>query len=592
MSLCALQHFDGDARPSRRPFPTRSGRTTSNNVKLPQIRDPLPGTHTAVCTRERGQRSAYTAEANERAALYLDLLGGVETQPSACVNGSPLLAASGCNSMSERQLHFEQVHAEVRELLGEWKSVLTGTAREAAASAIQVEPRAREIVASARRAIRSASAQQTSGEALPASLGVDSDHPIQLSPISPRHLHRTAVERVRQNLETLRDDPRSREELFTRVALMHRQRREEVYGSQCDNHIARNALEVWESSTPQSRMLHIEQRASQHGDRAQAARQRAAELRRRREATFRTQHARREKALRYRKAREDALRMAELSAEWSLVTALASRTAKIAAALDSARHRRAVMWATFKIQVAVRLACVRFRRSREARFSAVLAKHIWVVRLHRTIHRKHAAAVAIRHFLELCEAQGRMLMAVKMFGYNVRFLQSFSRRLALHRAAHVELLVLQCKKAEVKLYPLRPAKDPATHAPTNKSPGSGAQSLTQADIPKPPDQRGTSSSLGVYDKHVPRSLLCSAVRDKLVEMRVQYFRATARGSRFEVDAVRWPQDKGRDLGPERLPILFSAEQMRGVLEDARRRMHTYISGAEAASLASAAHHVT
>jgi hypothetical protein len=237
------------------------------------------------------------------------------------------------------------------------------------------------------------------------------------------------------------------------------------------------------------------------------------------------------------------------------------------------------MWATCKIQVSLRLACVRFRRSEDANFSAVLAKHMWMIRLHRTIQRKHAAAAAIRQYLKLCADQGKMLVAVKMFGHNVPILQSFSRRLAVHRAAHVELLARQCKKAEVKLYPLRSAKlGPAIQAPTNKSSGLGTHTRAPAELPSPPDPRSMSSALGVYDKHVPRSLLCHAVRDKLLEMRLQYFRAAAaRGAQYEVDAVRKPEDMLLQLRSERLPVLFSTEQVRGMLEDARRRMHTHTS---------------
>lgn len=111
-------------------------------------------------------------------------------------------------------------------------------------------------------------------------------------------------------------------------------------------------------------------------DRAQTVRQRVIELRRRKEATCSTQHVRRDEALRYRKAREEAPHTAGLSAKWSPIAALGSRTAKMAAALDLARQRRAIVWATIKLQVALRRACVGFRRAREARFSAVLAKHL------------------------------------------------------------------------------------------------------------------------------------------------------------------------------------------------------------------------
>lgn len=131
-------------------------------------------------------------------------------------------------------------------------------------------------------------------------------------------------------------------------------------------------------------------------------------------------------------------------------------------------------------------------------------------------------------------------MANKMFNYNVRFLQAFSRRLAVHRAAHVELLARQCKRAELKLYPLRQAKlSPVTHAPTIAVPGSGGPANAPAELPLPPGVLSTSSALGVYDKHVPWPLLRSAARDKLVQVRVQYLQAiAARGTETERGVVR------------------------------------------------------
>jgi hypothetical protein len=173
--------------------------------------------------------------------MYLDLLGGAGTLLPTCVKCSPGIAAAGGDIISTKQLRFEQLHAEIRGLLNEWRSIRMGIAREAAASTVQMDAHARIGVPSPRLATGNVSARVPRLEALPplASLGVDTEHPAM--PDSPRHLHRTAVERVRLRLETLRADAGLKEERLARVAVTCGHRREEVFG----NHITRNALEVW-----------------------------------------------------------------------------------------------------------------------------------------------------------------------------------------------------------------------------------------------------------------------------------------------------------------------------------------------------------
>jgi hypothetical protein len=167
MSLCALQQNYDVAGPASHSLPAEPERridlATSNNVQLLQVRHEGFNAYKAPL-HGREQRSAYTAEANSRVALYLDLLGGSETQPPTHADGSRGVAALCCNGISARQPHFEQVHAEVIKLLNDWKSVRAGCARETAITAVQADARARESVPCARQAAHTSRSVCARGE--------------------------------------------------------------------------------------------------------------------------------------------------------------------------------------------------------------------------------------------------------------------------------------------------------------------------------------------------------------------------------------------------------------------------------------------
>lgn len=365
----------------------------------------------------------------------------------------------------------------------------------------------------------------------------------------------TATERAKLKLQILRESTSLRLELEERVAQSATLRRQSCGNL---NLIAENAVNVAQASTPRRRAERMRQIATEREERVATTRQRAERLQSERGEMLRVRLRRHEEAKRERQLRERVQAAAGRRARWAVLVALASRTAALAVCLERSRRLRALQQSVVTLQAATRAAAARRRQARERRFAAVLGLHLWHLRLRLRVRRKRRAASHITHFLQLCSKQGRVMVAIKVYMHAVRLLQAYVRKHAKASATRLELLLLQCKRAEAKLYPLRPVAS---------GPGAGeAGEVGEVGVPYrcaglAHDAGLTRRAEGHYDSHVPWALAREVAHETWAATKRQHVRHQLSSSTSSCTSAR------------RLPLLFSKDQVRAVLEEARRRMH-------------------